>query len=255
MDIEEMMLKHKELRESQKYKQEIKYFDKLVNDFIDLLRICRFYSTRDFDFSKNSLLFNHTDEILESTCSYFLLIENGIINPVIREFRYILETSLKYLTVDQTCKTLNYKDKIEYFNKNIPKSSISCVEDIDVICISSLELKDFINYVNDIYKKLCKIVHPSKEQIKAYNNRLNRGEYLGFETEIEIKRINGLAYKVFEIIIVFYLTNLGVASTGDIFIHYLDDRQDWKFHKSEYIKKISGFYNYKFERQYSSVDN
>lgn len=243
------VLEHKEFMESQKYQQELKHFTKLVKEFVNIIRTCSLYSTRAFEYSKNSLLLTHTDEIIESAVSYLILIDAGVINPIIRELRYILETSLKYLVVDQKCSDKSYTDKIEYLNNNIPRSSIDCIEDVDIICLDNSDKKKFYGEVKDIYKKICKFIHPSKEQIRVYDDRVKRGAYLGFETEKELKKINSLAYKVFEYIIVLHLTSLGVGLAGDMFIYYFDEEKNCKFNKCNYIKKISEFYNYKYERK------
>lgn len=247
--LKEKQKKQEELMGSQKYQQEIKYFDKLIGDFIEVVRVCSLYSTRDFEFSQNSLLFNHSDEFLESAISCAMLVQQGAINPVYRELRYMLEASMKYLVVDQTCVNFNYQDKIKYLDEHIPKSSISFIKNIDIIGLDILNIKEFINSANDVYKKLCQYVHPTKSQIDEIIDRYNRGSYIGFESEKELKRINNLIYKVFEIVIALHITNLGVSSAGDVFIFYLDKEKDWKFHKSKYIKKISEFYDYKYERK------
>ncbi|KEI94405.1 hypothetical protein N496_19935 (plasmid) [Clostridium botulinum A2B3 87] len=247
--MEEEKANHKILMESQKYQQEIKYFYKLINDFIGVIYVCRMYSTRDWDSSENSLLLKHADEFFESAISCSILIEHGAINPVRRELRYMLETSIKYLIVDQGCPNLSYKDKIEYLDEHIPRSSIDCIKDIKIIGLDSLDIKDFIDNTNDVYKKLCKYVHPSKNQINEFIGRYKRGSYIGFESEVDIKQINNLVYKVFELVISFYITSLGFTFAKDIFIHYLDEKKNWKFHKSKYIKKISNAYDYKLERK------
>lgn len=239
---------HGYLMKSQKYQQEIKYFNKLINDFIEVIRICRFYSFRD----ENSLLLRQTDEFLESAISCSVLVEQGVINPVCRELRYILETSMKYLIVDQSSPSLNYKDKVKYLDECIPKSSIDCIKNINIIGLDSLDIKDFINNANDVYKKLCQYVHPSKNQINELIGRRNRGSHIGFESEIEIKHINNLVYKVLELTLVAYITSLGFSSAGDIFIYFLDEMKYWKFHKSKYVKKISKIYDYKHERKYKN---
>lgn len=250
--VEETITKHKDLMKTQKYQQEIKFFSKLINDFIDAVRTCWIYSSRDYNLFENSMLLNHTDEFLESAVSCEILVNNGALHAARRELRYLLETSVKYLVVDQNSPQLCYKDKIKYFHENIPRSSISCIENIWITGLNKIDTKEFINSANDVYKKLSKYVHPSKQQIEEIIERQNRSAFLGFETEIDIKRISGLAYKVLEFVIAIYLTCLGFSSTGDIFINYLDAKDDWKFHKSKYIKKISESYNYKLERKQKS---
>lgn len=211
--------------------------------------MCFFTSIRDIELLNNSLLLNSCDAFFESAISCKMLVNEGVINPVYRELRYMLETALKYSIVDQVCYKLNYEERIIYFNQKVPKSSIDCIDDLNIIGLSEVNIKDFINSSKDVYKKLCVYVHPSKTQINDWIKRGRNGSYLGFESENEIKCISKLIYNVFEIIIACYLNCLGVSSLGDVFIYYLDDKKKWKFHKSRYIKQMCQFYDYKLERR------
>ncbi|ADL51385.1 hypothetical protein [Clostridium cellulovorans] len=248
-ELSDKQIEHGAFRESEKYQQEIKYFNGIVNDFIDVVRACFFTSTRDINLFNNSLLFNSSDAFLESAISCGMLVNEGAINPVYRELRYMLEVALKYTIVDQVCYQLNYEERIDYFNKKIPKSSIDCIDDLQLIGLEKSSIKDFINSSRDVYKKLCVYVHPSKTQINDWIKREKKCAYLGFESENEIKRISKSTYNVLEIIITCYLNCLGVSSLGDVFIYYLDEKKKWKFHKSKYIKQMSQYYDYKFERK------
>ncbi|WP_346964275.1 hypothetical protein [Clostridium perfringens] len=247
--FEDEIKKHKELMASQKYQQEKKYFDKLIDDFLKVITVSKIYSSRDWKLYQNSLLINNADQFIESAISIAILVREGAINPTYRELRYMLETAVKYLIVDQKKTDLNYENKIKYFTEKIPRSSINCVENIKIIGLDTLDTKEFINNIKDVYKKLSKYTHPSKTQIDVKADREKRGAYLGLESEKDLKSINNFVNKVFEFIIAIYITNLGLALAGDIFTCVLDTEKGWKFYKSKYIKKISNIYNYKLERK------
>lgn len=248
-ELNKLIQNHKEFMKSQKYQQEIKYFERLISDFALAVRGISLYSSRYYNLYENSLVIRHVDELLESAIACEMLVENGMINPARRDLRYMLESTVKYLVVDQNIKDASYDEKIKYFDDNIPKSSISCVNEIEIISLKVDDNKKFIDSVNDVYKKLCKYIHPSKHNIDELIKREKKGAYLGLETDVEIRSLNNLVFKVFELIICCYFTVLGFSLSGDIFIYALDGKTDWKFNKSKYIKIISHSYDYKIEKQ------
>lgn len=246
---------HKRIIESQEYQQEIKFFNKILDDFILATTVISIYSSRCLEIWENSLLIRGFDGFLESAVATSLMIEQGAINPAKRELRYVLETSIKYLVVDQKIPYASYDEKVIYLNEKIPKASISPVDDILVLGLSNDELKEFKDDVNDLYKKLCKYVHPSKYQIDEYSKRCSRGAYIGFETGKEINEFNRLIFRIYEIIIITAFTSLGFSMTGDLFINVFDEKESWKFNKGKYVNKISHAYDYKVERKKKKHDD
>ena len=77
----------------------------------------------------------------------------------------------------------------------------------------------------------------------------SKGIYVGFETHEELKIANDELRKIFALILVFAFNAIGGSFTGDMFVGYLDTKQDWEYHKSKYISQIDESYDYKIERK------
>lgn len=248
-DQENKRKEHKLLMESLAYQQEIKFFHKIIDDFIMSLICVSFYSTRYEQLSKNSIMIRELELLLESIVSISLQIKDGALNPAKRELRFMLESAVKYLLVDQKTNELTYEEKIDYFDKNIPNSSIEPIDKISFFGLNKEEADEFRNDVKVLFSKLCQYVHPSKYQIDEYLRRCEKGAFIGFETQKEINDFIKLLFRILDIIIVLMFEALGFSSTGDLFIHVFDEKKDYKFIKGKYVSKYSKVYDYKVERK------
>ncbi|VBB05617.1 Hypothetical protein LUCI_0827 [Lucifera butyrica] len=238
--------KHEELRQGQQYTQEKKFCDSILVDFIKTARGISICSIRGGG-RENSLTFNLFDFFFESAVGISVMIKEGVLNPAKRELRYVLETSVKALLVDQTLTKQTYHEKIAYLGTSIPRSSIDCVDDINFF-ITDNQSKLLINDVKQLFGELSQYVHPSEEQIKEYILRCNEGASIGLETGKELKRMNA-PFRTYEIVLVLSLHALGFSQSGDMFINLFDDSPKWKFHKGRHMKAMSALYDYKAERR------
>lgn len=252
-DIHENIDKKKEgyksLVLSSKYVQAKGYLDSVKSDFILALQCSGFYSTREPE-SKNKLLFARgIEEFLESIVAISLSIKEGALNPPRRELRYMLEMAVKYLFVDINLSDSPFEDRIKFLNNHVPKSSIEPVDSLKLYGLTFEDKKNFTDDVHALYANLCRFVHPSKYQIDEYMNRVKRGATLGFETDKELVVLGALLFRVLDIVIFLIFQGLGIAATGDLFIHVFDDKPKWKLHKGRYCRLVSAIYDYKLERQ------
>lgn len=240
---------HKLLMESEAYQQEIKFFHKIIDDFIMTLACISFYSTRCQQLNENSIMIREIELLIESIVGISQQIKEGTINPAKRELRFMLESSVKYLLVDQKANELTYEEKIHYLDKSIPNASIEPIGEIRFFGLNNKEASEFRNDVRVIFSKLCEFVHPSKYQIDEYLRRCKRGAFIGFETQKEINDFNKLLFRTLDIITVLMFEVLGISFTGDLFIHVFDEKKDYKFVKGKYVSRYSKVFDYKAERK------
>jgi hypothetical protein len=45
------------------------------------------------------------------------------------------------------------------------------------------------------------------------------------------------------------LEGLGPSYAGDLCVYFFDEKQNWKFRKRKFLKKLNSFFDYKCERQ------
>lgn len=250
----ELAKQHEAIRASKEYQDQAKYLGRMTQDFLKTTQMCWIAATRFEKFVDNSLFFRSIDDINQSVITILTLIEQGMLTPARREMRYILESSVKNLYVDQKTPSSNFDDKIVFFHEQVPPSSISVVDDLD-LPLSAENKALFIADIKGIYSTACAYVHPSKTQIDE-RVRLARVEaYIGFERPKDLEKINKELFRLYEATLVLVFSALGISFLGDIFINWLDDYQDWRFYKGKYMKAISTAFDYKAERKERKAAN
>jgi hypothetical protein len=223
---------------SQHYKQEQKYLTDITFDFINTIRIIAMYSNRAPHIYNSFLTITTIDDLIESSMAILMMVNNGIHNASKRELRYILEMSVKYGVVDWTLMGKSLEDKIQHLDHNIPKSTISPIEDI---CMPFTEdvLIEFKTDVKRIYSQRCRYVHPSKEQLIEQLKNIKEGYTIGFESAEMFTKMNKAIFEVYDIILAILFSCFGNSMSGDIFEQVLDLNKKWKFHKGKYTSQIS----------------
>ncbi|MBD9358932.1 hypothetical protein [Methylomonas albis] len=235
-----------EMHQSPEFKAQKKYFMRITNDAYLLLKLAFMYSSRAYDFSKNALSVQSTDDLAQSiqACSY--LFDEGLITPVKRELRYIIESSIKYLYADQQTKGKNLQDKITFLQSI--GSSIDVREDLNLSALHEEDAKLLINELNDVYRECCAYVHVSPRQVSERLDQRERGGALGYETTDELRKLNKLIFRVYDMALALYFHGYDLSMTGDLFVGALDDMPKWSFHKGKYVSTVSAYFDYKHER-------
>ena len=244
----ELAKQHEAIRASKEYQDQAKYLGRMTQDFLKTTQMCWIAATRFEKFVDNSLFFRSIDDINQSVITILTLIEQGMLTPARREMRYILKSSVKNLYVDQKTPSSNFDDKVIFFHKQVPPSSISIVDDLD-LPLSNENKALFIADIKGIYSSACAYVHPSKTQIDERVRLASIEAYIGFERPKDLERINKELFRLYEATLVLVFSALGMSFLGDIFIYWLDDYQDWRFHKGKYMKAVSSAFDYKAERK------
>jgi hypothetical protein len=244
----EIIRQHETTRQSKEFQDQAKYLRRITRDFLKATQICWFAATRYEPFVDNSLVFRSIDDLNQSVVALQTLIEEGMLTPARREMRYILESSVKNLFVDQKTPTRNFEEKVMFLHEQVPRSSISVVDEVYVPLDNELKTA-FIADVKGIYSRACAYVHPSKIQIDERVSLASIDVYIGFERPRDLERVNKELFRLYEATLIFVFSALDRNSLGDIFIQWLDDDQNWRFHKGKYVKAVSSIFDYKMERK------
>jgi hypothetical protein len=241
-----------ELVASPAYQNELKYINRISDDIALIFTICMGYGlVRPGKNTANSLFLHSTSDLYESIKAVSHLVEQGLINSVKRELRYIIESSVKYLYVDQQTEGLKSSPEIikrlDFLETNV-ESSIDIRNQLKLEALHPDDAKQFINELYDIYRKCCSYVHVSRSQIQERLDLIEKGQLLSFKTVKHLQKIGRLIFRVYDIILTLYFHNYSLPMTGDIFIEFVDDRPEWKFHKGKYVSVVSAYFDYKHER-------
>lgn len=177
------------------------------------------------------------DDLVESAITARAAINNGVLNPARRELRFVLETAINHLYVDESLlQRASIDAKLAH-----PKA-----KNVDTMkAAAALGLS-----IGPLYGRLSEVVHPSPAQFRVRLDRAAQGVYLGFEKPAELREIAALQLEVYDVALACVFRALGPGLSGDVFINVLDDRLWWPFHYTPHCYGISRMFNGKYERQY-----
>ena len=116
--------KQEKVMQTKAYQYQKTYLNKLTNDFLHAALLCRLMAARSDKFAKNSLVMWSFMDLVQSSLSIDLLIREGMHTPARREMRYMLESAMKNLLVDQEKLGLSLSKKIQYLHRDVDRSSI-----------------------------------------------------------------------------------------------------------------------------------
>ncbi|WP_406196651.1 hypothetical protein OG331_15930 [Streptomyces sp. NBC_01017] len=243
--------KHEEHLSSPQYLGQLKRLDRLTEAAINLVYMSHVGISRMPNATDTYLVFAGTDDALECIVAIRALVAQGVHNVARRECRYLLEQAVKFLYVDQQCPSLSVtrEQRIEFLKKEVPRSSIQPIFDVAPL-LPSEEVRRFQEEVKGRWSSLSGIVHPSKEQIDERAARARRGAFSGFETAKDLTTMNNQLASVYDCLGVMWLTAAGPSIAGDLILEL--DQEEWIFHKSKWLQKLSRQYDYKLERQTST---
>ena len=239
---------HDVLRDSNEFRSEQVYLDRLTRDFALGLRAASFAFTR---YPENSewLLQSSFDDLLESAISVDLLGHQGVFNVGKRELRYMLEVVVKVVFCDQqVAGNTKLADRIGFINdpRQVPRSSVSVVDDLVFRMV--IETQRFIEDVHSAFGSLSGYTHPSKTQLDERFRRAGRGEFSGLESVATLRSFNQKVAACYDLILSLVFEGIGPTTTGDVFIEVLDHEDRWSFRRSKYLRQVSDHFDYKSER-------
>lgn len=241
---------HKKLRDSDQYREQSTRFTRLLKGAVEGLRACWLISTRSSALSEETLTFRFIDDAIFSLIGISSSINSGAHNPARREMRYLLESVCKHYHVDSSQRAGGkpLTEKLYDLKENVPRSSMSFVEDQQFFSLDDSKTKELRSDLKDMYAQSCKYVHRSKEQIDEYLAAVNKGTSPGFESVSEFRAMNQEFARLCDVVIYLSLAILGPSDlAGDVFLQVFDKDKTWPYHKTKYCKALSEHYNYKAE--------
>ena len=250
-DLGERMQRHETIRASAEYLAQMTYMERLTKDFIVGMNSAALAFTRYPD-GKDWLLQSSMDDLLESAISLVALGRQGVFNVGRRELRYMIETAVKCVYVDQTLPgNTPIIERIDFAGNGdrLPRSSIDVVDLLTVRMLK--EPGEFVSSVHSAFGALSGYTHLSGPQLEERRRRVERGEFMGFESASTLRAFNRLLAQSYDLVLTVIFEGIGAAFTGDLFVQVFDADPDWKFHKGRYVRQISAFFDYKAERQRS----
>jgi len=228
--------------------QPLQYLHEVTHAYMRGVWACYLMSTRSQEWTENSMMFRLVLDTMQSPIAIQSLIETGLHNPARRELRYVLESAVKYLHVDEALPQAPLPEKLDFLHHGVPRSSISVIDDVDV-SLPAPAMPRFRADVKDVFKQMSGFVHPSRRQIDAYLRQFDKGSWPGNESVSEAWKMSRLVFRVYDLVLVLLFTGVGPSLAGDIFVHVFDDEPEWKFHKGTHMKQHSQLHDAKHERQ------
>lgn len=237
---------------SPEYVAEMTFVERMTFDLIRVLHLCIEYSGRAGEYSENSIVVRSTEDLAQSIIAAWSLVRDGLITPIKRELRYVLESAVKHLYVDQQMEgrkpVATLVERLDYLHANVDASGIDVRSQLKLEAFHPDDAKQFVDELYCTYRECCAYVHVSRRQIEERLDLAARGRSLGLETAEELRKIGRLMFRTYDIAMALFFHGYGLPMSGDIFINVLDDLADWKFHKGKYVSVVSAYFDYKHER-------
>ena len=245
---QEMAESHQKVLESPEYQAEWKHIEGATFHFIQAVHACFMMSRRAPDIYDQMLMFRLTDDLLQSCIATLFLIQNGMHNPAAREIRFMIESGVKQLFVDQQKSSQTFDEKLRFLHEEVNHSSISMVSELKLEAFDTASKKEFCDELTDVYYKQCAYIHPSQRQIEEMVAHAESGKPLGYKTADELRTIGRLMFRLYDMLLVLHFHGIGLGLAGDVLVEWFDDEPKWKFHKGKYTKRLSSYFDYKVER-------
>jgi hypothetical protein len=182
-----------ELVASEPYQKEVKFINRITDDVIYVLQLCQHYRDLAPEYSDNSLVIQSTVDLAQSVLAAWELSRKGLINPIRRELRYIIESSVKHLYVDQLTygqrPLMKLEDRLKYIETHLD-SSLDARHKLELEGFHPEDAEQFVSELYDAYRACCAYVHVSRSQIDERLELAQKGRSLGFESpeEMETRR-------------------------------------------------------------------
>jgi len=241
---------HDALRSSASFTAQLTRLDRLTSALVTLVRASWMESSRHLPLLDGYLLYTSTDDTLESVVAIRGLIGSGVHNAARRELRYLLESSVKHVYVDQQLPSLDTHsraDRIAYLASDVPRSGIDVVKDLHVLFGDSSDLPKFRADVKSTWAGMASYVHPSVSQTKERLDKASRGAYIGFEDVKALSRVVDEIARVYDMLGVLWLMGAGPSPAGEILTAV--EVPGWAFARTKWLPAMSRHYDYKAERK------
>lgn len=238
---------HATVRASKRYHDAQTHLGRLLADCALTLRLSANAFTR-YPHAQKWLQQASIDDLLETVVAIPLLVEQGILNTARRELRYLLESLVKFVYVDQQLPgETPLQDRVTFLAHQVPRSSIDPIDELTLRLVS--DPVAFRSAVKQAFAALSGYVHPSQQQIEERLRRAARGEFSGFEGPKVVEAFTKLASQTLDLAVVLICEGIGPNFTGDLYIQLFDEYPRWNFHRTKFAGQVSAQFDYKLERQ------
>lgn len=224
----------------------LRYLEGIASDFLIALTYVRLQGTR-YSAGEDFLLFRFAPHIVESTLSITANAKEGLQNSARRELRFLLEAAVKLSSRDFHPEAKTFDERLSGLNDRDQR-----FEDYvsSLLYFDEFERPSETNSaILSLYSELSRYVHATVPQFKDAIARAKRNEEAGMESVATLNRFNGLAFQVYDLVLVRVFHGIGLSMAGDIFTGILDDEPKWRFHKGKNVAKLSKCFDYKHERR------
>lgn len=228
-----------------------KLISSITADFAYAVEVASLAFTR-YPHSRDWLTYRLAEELQESAISVYTLVASGIFNASQRELRYMVESAVKYVHVDQIMPGhAKISERENFLHQKVPRSSVGIIDDTTLRMVPA---ESFRQDVKSLFSSLSAYVHPSMQQLRERRRKVERGESLGFESADSLVKFSRTLTRVYDIVLALVFEGIGPNFSGDVFIEILDGRTRWKFRNSKYCKAVSRHFDYKLERSSNEED-
>src|SRR5262249_23997327 len=201
------------------------------------------------------LFWRFIDDLVASAAGIAGLVREGVDRTARRELRFMLELVIRNLFVDTEFATrgTRLEARLAYVQRKLGQEDVGLLAQMPLSHYLS-DPESFKQTTRRLYGELSKSTHPTHEQLARRLEEAELGIYIGFETAAELESFTKLLRRAYDILLVFVFEALGPSSTGDVYIHALDDWADWPFHDTPYTAEVGRTVHYKLERQSKCSD-
>lgn len=247
---EDKLAEHKQHLSSEEYQSALNLLNVVTSDFIKGMKACSMYCSRGAEFRDNSFSLSHIDDYFMSAIMIMTILKEGGINPAKREIRYLIDSSMRYLYVDQQLWRGSIEEKLVFFDKKVDKSNIKYIKDIDLHMIKSPDLKsEFTSEYKSTYYKACEYVHASTKQIEERFALYEQGITIGLDRAEQLQEVAELLSEAYSSLLVFTFHAAGVSTAGDLMVDTLSPHDNWVYNGNKYLAEIDRHFDYKHERK------
>lgn len=234
---------YEDVRNSDEFEAERRRLRRVTQGFVLTVRSAAVAFTRYPD-GKHWLLQSSMDDFLESSIAIVSLGEQGVFNIGRRELRYMVESAVKCVFVDQQLPgDASLNDRIAFASDpaRVPRSSVDVVDQIAFRMVAADELRVA---VRSAFGALSGYTHVSKRQLEERYRRVGRGEFIGFESAATLRAFIRLLVQTYDLVLALVFEGIGPSFTRDVFAQVLDDEPRWAFRKTRFVAQVAKSVDY-----------
>jgi hypothetical protein len=229
--------------------QSLRGADNIVRSYLDCLGFIVKDTARDETLWNNHLLSYLAQDFLESAVSIASLSREGMLSVAKREFRFIVESSIKVCFVQQKEASASVKDKLNQFDKELSSERISIKQNLDLSMLPEALKEPFVEETGRVYGLTSNYVHLTPKQIRERIEAVDAGRTAGNEIAADVDGLNSLVSRGMAVSLVLLFHSVPDDVAGDWLVQDDGSTRRWYFEASRFLAGIDSHFDYKHERQ------